>query len=358
MTTLTVNGRSVIAEIPARTHLADFLRETLLLTGTHLGCEHGVCGACTVLLDGEPVRACLTYAALCDGADIRTVEGLAEDPVTARLRAAFSAEHALQCGYCTPGMLVTARDIVTRLRDTDDDRIRLELTGNLCRCTGYNGIVRAIRLVLDEGLAVPAPAASPVPAARFGSAAVEQPEPAPAGNAGLQQHLRFPVPANTLWAALRDPALIAACIPGAVLDRVEGERIAGAMQVALGPVRVRFAGEATLAYDDTVRRGTVAGEGAERGGTRVNATARFRVEPEGDAASALHIEIEYALRGALAQLAPGRIVEMLAGELEAMFGRSLAERLAGRTSEAAPLRAGALGWRMIVLWLRPRLFGK
>ena len=110
---LTVNGKAVSAEVEPRLQLADFLREHLLLTGTHLGCEHGVCGACTVEIDGAPARSCIAYAVACDGADVRTIEGFDDDPVMAELREAFSAEHALQCGYCTPGMLVTARDIVT-----------------------------------------------------------------------------------------------------------------------------------------------------------------------------------------------------------------------------------------------------
>ncbi len=152
MTTLTINGREITKPITPRTHLADFLRESQNLTGTHLGCEHGVCGACTILIDGSPARSCITFAAMCEGADIITIEGLEDDLAITRLRAAFTAEHALQCGFCTPGMLVTARDIVHRLPDADDDRIRLELAGNLCRCTGYNGIVRAIRRVLDERL--------------------------------------------------------------------------------------------------------------------------------------------------------------------------------------------------------------
>src|SRR5262249_16515982 len=147
---LNVNGEPVTAEVEPRTSLADFLRDTQLLTGTHLGCEHGICGACTLLLDGEPVRSCITLALDCEGHDIRSIEDLDDDPVAVALRAAFTAEHALQCGYCTPGMLVTARDIVVRLPEADDERIRLELAGNLCRCTGYVGIVRAIRRVLKE----------------------------------------------------------------------------------------------------------------------------------------------------------------------------------------------------------------
>ena len=144
----TVNGRAVQAELEPRTSLADFLREGERLTGTNLGCEHGVCGACTLEIDGAPARSCITLAAACEGASVRTIEAFDDDPVMEKLREAFSAEHALQCGYCTPGMLMTARDIVLRLPGADEARIRLELSGNLCRCTGYMGIVRAIQRVL------------------------------------------------------------------------------------------------------------------------------------------------------------------------------------------------------------------
>ncbi len=147
---LNVNGKQVSATVEPRLNLADFLRDGRMLTGTHVGCEHGVCGACTVEIDGAPARSCIAYAAACDGATIRTIEGLDADPVMVQLREAFSAEHALQCGYCTPGMMVTARDIVMRLPQADEARIRKELSGNLCRCTGYVGIVRAIQLVLAQ----------------------------------------------------------------------------------------------------------------------------------------------------------------------------------------------------------------
>jgi carbon-monoxide dehydrogenase small subunit len=146
---ISVNGKPVCAGVEPRTHLADFLREHRMLTGTNLGCEQGVCGACTVMMDGVPQRSCIVFAVACEGAQVRTIEDFDADPLMAELRAAFSAEHALQCGYCTPGMLQTARDIVSRLPDADDARIRHELSGNLCRCTGYVGLVRAIRRVLD-----------------------------------------------------------------------------------------------------------------------------------------------------------------------------------------------------------------
>ena len=145
---LTVNGAAVTAAVPSRQQLAEFLREHLRLTGTHLGCEQGVCGACTVMLDGAPARACIAYTVACAGAEIRTIEGFDDDPLMADLRTAFKREHALQCGYCTPGMLITAHDIVRRLPDADEARVRLELSGNLCRCTGYVGIVRAVLQVL------------------------------------------------------------------------------------------------------------------------------------------------------------------------------------------------------------------
>ena len=135
--------------MPARSSLADALRERLHLTGTHLGCEHGVCGACTVLVDGDPVRSCITLAAACDGREVVTVEGLA-GPVADAVRAAFSAEHGLQCGFCTPGMLVTAVDVVTRRPEATTDDIRLELGGNICRCTGYVNIVKAIQYAAER----------------------------------------------------------------------------------------------------------------------------------------------------------------------------------------------------------------
>jgi aerobic carbon-monoxide dehydrogenase small subunit len=141
---LTVNGAAVRVEVEARESLCDLLRDQLRLTGTHAGCEHGVCGACTVLLDGAPVRACITLAAACSGTAVTTVEGLS-GPLVERLRAAFSAEHALQCGYCTPGMLISAVDLLQRKPGASEDEIRRDMAGNLCRCTGYVGLVRAIR---------------------------------------------------------------------------------------------------------------------------------------------------------------------------------------------------------------------
>jgi len=154
--TLDVNGRQVDLTVEPRAHLADVLREQCGLSATHLGCEHGVCGACTVTVDGAPQRSCLQSAVRFVGKQVQTLEAFADDALMAQLRAAFHEEHALQCGYCTPGMLMTARDIALRLPQADEARIREELAGNLCRCTGYVGIVRAVQRVLRERAALPA----------------------------------------------------------------------------------------------------------------------------------------------------------------------------------------------------------
>lgn len=141
---LTVNGASHDALVEPRQSLADFLREELHLTGTHVGCEHGVCGACTILLDGVSARACLTLAAQADGAEVETVEGLGSVEELAPLQQAFREQHALQCGFCTPGMLMTSIDLLRNQPLADEAEIREGLSGNLCRCTGYEHIVKAL----------------------------------------------------------------------------------------------------------------------------------------------------------------------------------------------------------------------
>jgi carbon-monoxide dehydrogenase small subunit len=142
---LTINGRNIVAEVEPRMHLADFLREHLRLTATHLGCEHGVCGACTVLINGEPARACIALTVALEGADIKTLEGLADDERMAVLKNSFHEQHGLQCGFCTPGMLISAWDLLHRKPNLSEREIRVEMSGNLCRCTGYQGIVRSIK---------------------------------------------------------------------------------------------------------------------------------------------------------------------------------------------------------------------
>jgi len=147
---VTINGVVYERAVEPRLLLADFLRDTLGLTGTHVGCEHGVCGACTVLMDGDSVRACLIFAVQADGCAIETVENLGTIGKLNPLQASFQEHHALQCGFCTPGMLMTATDLLRKYPLATDDDIREGLSGNLCRCTGYEHIVRAIRSVVGK----------------------------------------------------------------------------------------------------------------------------------------------------------------------------------------------------------------
>ena len=397
---LTVNGRAVTEAIDERTHLADFLREKLTLTATHLRCEQGVCGACTLLIDGQPARSCITYAALCDGAEVTTLEGLEHDPVMAALRRAFMAEHGLQCGFCTPGMLVTARDIITRLPEADDARIRLELSGNLCRCTGYVGIVRAIRRVAAERKAgrlapvtsardrlgpVGARSAAPAadrPAPSFQPAAATTPaeskgsEPSASGLGAAQPnivlHQSFVVAQGTdaVWRVLSDIERVVPCMPGAALTGpVRDGRVPGRMTVKLGPITATFSGEAHVARDDAARRGIIAGGGRDRfTRSRVSAELAYAIHPAPGSGTETQVDIDVRalLTGPLAQFSRGGIVEDVAARLTQMFAANLERlmtggevRLAG--GDTGRLGAGALIGGVLLARLKAwiaRIFGK
>ena len=385
---LTVNGRRVDVEVEPRTALADFLRDRLDLTGTHLGCEHGVCGACTVLLDGVPTRSCITMAAACCGAGVTTIEGLDDDGITAELRAAFAREHALQCGYCTPGMLVSARDLVLRLEEPSERQIRLAMSGNLCRCTGYAGIVRAIRGVIAERRARGEAAAPGAGRTALGPAGAHEPRddaaPAylaaapgvPAGAvfddvedfvpaAAFSQRFTVAFPQAQVFAFISDVAAVAACLPGAAVtaapapDRVEGE-----MRVKLGPITSTFRGAARVTRDPAALAGRIAGSGTDaRGRSSVRGAVDWRVL-SGDApgTSTVEIEVGYALSGVLAQFGRPGLVKDLAGRLVAEFAANLEASLSGAapasidagTLDAAGLIMAVLrGWgSRVITWLR------
>ena len=149
-TTITVNGTPVTRRVPARQHLIDFLRDTVGLTGSHIGCEHGVCGACTIRVDGEILRGCLMLAVQANGRKVDTIEGMSDSGELADLQKAFHEHNALQCGFCTPGMLIAAQDLVRTKPDASRDEIREYLSGNYCRCTGYHAIVDAVQEVLEN----------------------------------------------------------------------------------------------------------------------------------------------------------------------------------------------------------------
>lgn len=397
---LTVNGEPVFATVEPRLQLADFLREHLLLTGTHLGCEHGICGACTVEIDGQIARSCIAYAIACDGAEVRTIEGFDDDAVMARLRQAFTEKHALQCGYCTPGMLIAARDIVTRLQDADEHRIREELSGNLCRCTGYVGIVNAVQQVLEErsesGAVSPVAQAGPdvadraVPAgASTGQIAIPNPNAAPprtgpgipgpedtgneidgdrreSGLTTLRQAFSVAHPPSVVWDYFCDVEQVATCMPGAALTApVQDNRIEGRIDIRLGPMRAAFTGTANLTWDDARRVGSIEGAGRDRlTSTRAKGRVEYRLREEHEgAATRVDVEVGFALAGPLAQFGRGGIANDLATRLTAQFAANLQARF-DEASGASPNRADLAadskldGGRLVfsVLWNRIKAF--
>ena len=383
---LTVNGRSVVESVEARTHLADFLREKLNLTGTHLRCEQGVCGACTLLIDGQPARSCITYAVMCDGAAITTIEGLDDDPVMAALRRAFSEEHGLQCGFCTPAMLVTARDIVARVPEADDARVRLELSGNLCRCTGYVGIVRAVNRVLEgspRGRVRRATFAEHAArsgwcarrALRAGAflhheavSAVGADDDSPAqGSPGLdgrqpnielRQSFTVASPPQEVWTFFGDIEQVVRCLPGATLtQRPDGGNVRGKFSAKLGPITATFTGAARIVRDDEKRRGMVVGAGNDRlSGSRAAGEVEYVLLPAGTG-TRVELVIRALLAGPLAQFGRSGIVQDLVSRLAQAFARNLEARLTGSVSElevqtSAPLAAGSLLRQVLVARLK------
>lgn len=394
---LNINDRPVCADVEPRMHLGDFLRESQHLTGTHLGCEHGVCGACTVLLDGEPVRSCITFAVACDKQHVRTIEGFDDDELMRRIRLAFSLHHGLQCGYCTPGMLITARDIVLRFPDADEARIRLELSGNLCRCTGYVGIVNAIKAVLQDLRAHPlaltptAPAVSAtageITLARAGSfetftaanassfaqnaasqpaAADSPPESQPAtqrkGWSAIEDSFVVPFGVEQVWAFMGNLSSVAACLPGAELTEHDGDAVKGRIAVKFGPMSANFAGAARLERDDGARRAVLRGAGQDSvSRSRANGDVTYALIPEdGGRQTRVAVTLEYMLQGPLAQFSRSGLVKDFIRRMIADFGARIAARLAGAEapgSAAVKFNAGGLIWR--VIWDRiRRLFGK
>jgi aerobic carbon-monoxide dehydrogenase small subunit len=362
---LTVNGKTVAAEVEPRTHLADFLRDHLRLTGTHLGCEHGVCGACTVLIGGAPMRACITYAVACEGLEVRTIEGFEDDPVMAELREAFSREHGLQCGFCTPGMLIASRDIVQRLPRADERRIRVELSGNLCRCTGYLGIVKAVASVVQkQGDRAPAATATAAvapmvarEAARFTPAVPTTSSAPPVAGAvaregwtRIDESFVISAPPAAVWQALADFPRVAACLPGAELSEHDARSVKGRLRVKLGPVAASFAGSATVQRDDAALTGIARGAGTDSGSrSRTRGELTYRLVPEVDGrGTRVAVTVEYDLQGPLAQFSRSNLAREFASRVVAEFASNLNRALG--SSAGPPARSlNVLGmlWAMI-----------
>jgi carbon-monoxide dehydrogenase small subunit len=376
MFSLVINGSPISADVEPRLSLADFLRQAQMLTGTHLGCEHGVCGACTVLVDGVPVRSCITYAVAYDGASVTTIEGLDDDEIAKELRAAFSREHALQCGFCTPGVLIAARDLVVRLPAASEQEIRVAMNGNLCRCTGYLGIVRAIHgVVVDRrsrGIAAlpgagrsllgPAGSGHGRPVAVSAAAVVAKP-PEPtlsaaeedlAGwqpQASFRQDFTVGYPIDQVWHFFCNTAAVASCLPGVSLHGdPAGRSVNGAMRLKVGPIRVEFHGVAQIDHDPTTYSGVIQGSGRDqRSSSATRGVIRYRLLAQNAGATKVEIDVGYRLTGSLAQFSRSDLLNEIASRITAAFAENVAARLSGRAADraATDLNAGALFFSML-----------
>ncbi len=371
----TINGRAVTADVEPRTHLADFVRETQTLTGTHLGCEHGVCGACTVLVDGVPIRSCITYAVACSGSRVTTIEGLDDDEIGRELRAAFTREHALQCGYCTPGMLISGRDLVLRAPDSDEQAIRVAMSGNLCRCTGYAGIVRAIQSVIAErrarGIAPLTgevhPALGPAGSGHGNSisgspralvvatkARVDAAEVTLGGQltdwkpqASFDQSFTVNHPLAEVWTFFGNTAEVAACLPGASVNGdTTARHVAGKIRIKVGPIASEFHGAAEIDRDEATHSGTIHGSGRDsRSDSATRGIIRYRLVPASESTTQVDLNVGYRLTGALAQFSRADLVRDIASRLIAAFAQQVEARLGGVDHAGAPaaeLNAGGL----------------
>jgi carbon-monoxide dehydrogenase small subunit len=406
--TLEVNGKRVSHEAPARMHLGDFLRDQARLTGTHLGCEHGVCGACTVLVDGAPVRSCISFAVACEGRQVTTIEGYDADPVMQRLRAAFTRHHALQCGYCTPGMLATSRDIVLRLPDADESRVRVELSGNLCRCTGYMGIVAAVMSVLADlkaqpdaavqalraaqaqgrgaapvaekpvafagftpTMASPAEATASATAATAGSADSAAPTPTAAAPADkkagrgsqIDGGFHVPFPAAEVWAFMVDLPALASCLPGASIESHEGDRVKGKVAIKFGPMAAAFNGAARLERDDAAMRAVFRGAGQDSlSQSRANGDITYQLEALSPTETRVNVNLLYSLQGPLAQFSRSGLVQDFVRRMIADFGNNVTARLRQPAGQGEPLAQASFNPTAMffsVLWARiKRWFGR
>ncbi|GGI96485.1 carbon monoxide dehydrogenase [Saccharopolyspora subtropica] len=348
----TVNGTPAVLNLPARVTLADALRDHLGLTGTHVGCEHGVCGMCTVLVDGEAARACLLFACQLDGAEIVTVEGLGRPDDLHPLQESFGRNHALQCGFCTPGFLLSAYDLLSNKPEVTDEELPAELSGVICRCTGYRNILAAVsqtRAAYPEGIPEPGNCARRTLVGRSGgqsaTVAEQQAESSdqPARNVeivlpegdptiAVQVDTALDVPFDEVWRVLDNVHVLAKCLPGAELTEELGEQLyAGRARVAVGPIKLSFHGIARVLEQDretgTIR---VLAQGQDTGGAQTQADITLRARATA-AGTELRADAAVYLTGRIAQF--GRA---LAGDISRRMFEQFADsvRQAATTGEA------------------------
>jgi carbon-monoxide dehydrogenase small subunit len=378
----TVNGTPIASDVQPRTHLGDFLRDRQRLSGTHLGCEHGVCGACTVQINGAPARSCLTLAVACGGSEVTTIEGFDQDALMADLREAFTKYHGLQCGFCTPGMLISARDIVLRLPNADEPTIRRELSGNLCRCTGYVGIVNAISSVIEkrrEKIQTPAAireiaaafttfepvAVAPTADSRISAASATETTDNTSLRPGwtrFNETFVIQKPRAAVWELFNDVRRVATCLPGVEVTSCDDTSVKGRMTTKLGPISASFAGSAMITRDPANWRGTIVGAGSDGGsGSRTRGEVTYELEAvDQDQATRVDISVDYNLQGALAQFSRSSLAQEFARQLVARFAANCSTQLGGSPSTSASndsLRVGSLLWLSLRATLR-RIFGR
>ena len=384
MIELRINGKAVRADVDPRLQLADFLRDNQDLTATHVGCEQGVCGACTVLIDGKPARSCISYAVQNQGREITTLEGLSGDALMLDLQQAFTGQHALQCGFCTPGMLISAHDLISRKGALDEAAIRHEMSGNLCRCTGYMGIVAAISDVgqkhsgggqaasnilsnMGHGLGRDVPAFDLATAAAEVETVVAVSQgsvPPEAGWSRLEQAFSVGQDIEAVWQYFTDPGNIAGCFPGAQLTAFDGQNIAGNIDVKFGPITASFAGTGRFDLDAANRHGVLEGSGADkRGGSRVKANVSFVLLPGDDSLETeVRVVVDYLLSGPLAQFGRSGLVREFANRLSRQFAVNLNRTMMGGELDASMESAGGISvvsTTLSIIWAGIRsLFGR
>ncbi len=377
--TLTVNGTEVTLDVEPRLTLVDALRHRLGLTGSHVGCEHGVCGACTVLVDGAAARSCLMFCVQAAGTEVTTVEALGEVDDLHPLQEAFRRHHGLQCGFCTPGFLMSSYDLLQH-GGVDESQLRDELSGVLCRCTGYAGIVEAVRavsqahpsglpapkalgrpiLVRDGGppageaaalqAALRAPAASPPP-----SGTVELTVPQGEPNETIDVVTEIDASPEEAWELLQDFPKMSRLLPGVDLSRELGDdRYEGEARIHLGPMRLNFAGAAQVLDRDASARSLHAiAAGRDTSGGGVRADLIISADPRDGGGTRVRAQAKLYLSGRAAQF--GRsLAGDVSRQLFAQFGQGVERTLkTGEITEPTRLRGGALAWSLV----RARLMG-
>ncbi|MBV8851659.1 MAG: carbon monoxide dehydrogenase, partial [Methylobacteriaceae bacterium] len=328
----------------------------------------------------------------CDGAEVTTIEGLERDPVMARLRQAFSQHHALQCGYCTPGMLVSARDLVVRLPEADAQQIRVAMSGNLCRCTGYVGIIRAVQMTIAErrargiapvhggGRTALGPVGSRHALATQRAARRDQAEPGVAGaeivpqtldpnwepQASFEQSFVVRHPLQKVWEFFGRIGEVAACLPGASIKEAANDRASGQIRVKLGPISAEFRGVAQIERDEPTHSGRIQGAGTDaRSNSATRGDLRYHLHALDEGSTRVDVTIGYRLTGMLAQFGRAGLVQDVAARLTAAFALNVEARLSGHAQPAAnaSLSFGALIgpmiaerargiWRSLLSWRR------